>query len=71
MGAASVGKGMLWLCQQPCPSLPVNLAMTLSLSVPQWDSRVGLSPAKCKWETWILTWVRQKLSRQPIESVKL
>lgn len=33
MGAASVGKGLLCLCQQPCPSLPVNLAMTLSLCI--------------------------------------
>jgi hypothetical protein len=70
MGTASVGKGLLCLCQQPCPSLPVNLAMAL-LSVPQRDSRVGLSPAKCKWETWILSWARQKRSRQPIEFVEL
>lgn len=34
MGTASVGKGSLCLCQQPCPSLPVNLAVALSLCTP-------------------------------------
>lgn len=48
MGAASVGKGLLCLCKQSCPSLPVNLAVAL-LSAPQRDGRVVLSPAKCEW----------------------
>lgn len=68
MGAASVGKGLLCLCQQSCPSLPVNLAMALSLYPSGTEGLVCPQPSASRRPGFL---GYAETQQEPIEFVKL